>query len=418
MRAIYHHRTQGRDVEAVHIHGLCRGLEQLGFEVEIVSPPGVDTDPNSTRSPVTRKEGTLLGRLARSLPQFLFEWMEIAYNAVAIPRLWKRCRALRPALIYERYALYNVAAVVVGRLTGTPVVLEVNETVGVDRTRQGKRITMPWLARWFERRLLCGASGIVVVSGYLREYVERSGVAPARVRVTPNAVDAARFDPERVDGAAVRSRCGLERTTVVGFAGSFTKWHGVELLLQAASRLAPEFPELRLLLVGDGARRQRAEELAAELAIADRVCFTGKIPHAQMPGYLAAMDLGVMPASNLYGSPMKVFEYMAMGRPAVAPRYGPLEEAVDSGENGLLFHPNDVDDLTACLRSLLEDAGYRQALGAAARRKVLARHQWVHNARVVLDLVELDARRSSALDSPPAIPAAPPACALRDFHNG
>lgn len=403
MRAIYHHRTQGRDVEAVHIRGLCRGLEQLGFEVEIVAPPGVDTDPDSTCSPVTRKETTLLGRLARSLPQVLFEWMEIGYNAVAIPRLWKRCREGRPALIYERYALYNAAAVVVGRLTGTPVVLEVNETAGVDRTRQGKRLAMPWLARWIERRLFRAAGGVVVVSGYLREYVERAGVAPARVRVTPNAVDAERFDPARVDGGAVRRRCGLEGGTVVGFAGSFTKWHGLDLLLRAASILAPEFPELRLLLVGDGARRMKAEELAAELGLSERVCFPGKVPHAAMPEYLAAMDVGVMPASNVYGSPMKVFEYLAMGRPAVAPRYGPLEEAITHGEDGFLFRPNDVEDLASCLQLLLRDAGLRDTLGRAAREKVLRRHQWIHNARAVLDLSRASAGKKWRCGEAPAL---------------
>lgn len=390
MRAIYHHRTQGRDVEAVHIHGLSSGLEQLGYTVEVVGPPGVDLDPNSTVAPTTGQSATFLGVLARQVPQLVFECLEIGYNLAALPRLLRRCRASSPALIYERYALYNAAGVLAGRLTGVPVVLEVNETVGVDRTRQGKRIAMRGIARWFERRILQSAAGVVVVSGYLRDYVREAGVPEERIRITPNAIDPERFDPGRVDREEVRSRYGLQGKTVVGFAGSFTKWHGLDLLIHAAADLMTEFPEVSLLLVGDGARRRASEQLAADLGISERVVFTGKVPHAEMPQLMAAMDLGVMPASNVYGSPMKVFEYMAMGLPAVAPRFGPLEEAIVDGETGLLFEPGSTASLHARLRRLLVDPAARREMGRQARARVLARHLWKHNAQAVLDLARAD----------------------------
>ena len=391
-------------MEAVHIHGFAGGLEQLGLAVDVVGPPGVDLDPNSTVAPTTGRAATPWGVLARKVPQPVFECLELGYNLAAIPRLWARCLRQKPELIYERYALFNAAGVLVGRLTGVPVVLEVNETAGVDRTRQGKRIAMAGLARWLERRILRSAAGVVVVSGYLRDYVHELGVPDERIRVTPNAVDAERFDPERVDGETVRARFGLEGSTVVGFAGSFTKWHGLDLLLQAAADLMPEFPDLKLLLVGDGARRRASEQMAEELGIAERVVFTGKVPHAEMPTYMAAMDLGVMPASNVYGSPMKVFEYMSMGKPAVAPRYRPLEEAIAHSEDGLLFEPGSCISLTAQLRALLDDAAYRRRLGEAAQRKVRARHQWVNNAETVLELAHAGrtpaspARTASARD--------------------
>jgi glycosyltransferase involved in cell wall biosynthesis len=386
--ALYHHRTQGRDVEAVHIRGFCRGLEELGYAVEIVSPPGVHTDPNAVQSSPTLDgaKTSPLGWLARRAPQAFFEVMEIGYNLIAIPRLWKRCRELQPELICERYALYNASGVIVSRLTGIPIVLEVNDTAHVDRTRQGKSLAMPGLASWFERHIFQSASGLATVSGYLREQVVASGVPSERVRVTPNAVEADRFDPDRVSGAAVRARCGLEGTTVIGFAGSFAKWHGPDLLVRAFEVLARDYPELRLLLVGDGARRGVTEALVDELKIRDRVVFTGRIPHAEIPEHIAAMDIGVMPSSNVFGSPMKVFEYMAMGVPPVAPRYVPLEEAVRDGECGLLFTPEDLESLTQCMRTLVAAPQVRQRFGAEARRKVMTQHQWVHNAAAVADL--------------------------------
>lgn len=393
--ALYHHRTQGRDVEAVHIRGLAGGLEQLGYSVEIIGPPGVDTDPDRVRpSPAGSGRGAW-SWVSRNTPQWLFEILEIGYNVVQTPRLWRRCRALQPELIYERYALYNAAGVLAGRLAGTPLVLEVNDLVSMDRTRQGKQVRMRRLAGWFERRILEHAHSVVVVSGYLRDRLLEQGLPPHKVRMTPNAVDAAWFDPVRVREAALalRKRHGLASATVIGFAGSFAKWHGIDILVRGFAELVDEFPGTRLLLVGDGARRGHAEELVRELGIADRVTFTGRVPHREMPEYVAAMDIGVMPQSNAFGSPMKVFEYMAMGVPPVAPRYAPLEEAIDDGKDGLLFTPQDEMGLTRCLRALLEDPELRADLGEAAQRKVLAHHQWVHNAEVVIDSVGSHRRR-------------------------
>jgi glycosyltransferase involved in cell wall biosynthesis len=162
----------------------------------------------------------------------------------------------------------------------------------------------------------------------------------------------------------------------------------VDLLVQAAAKLKDEFPNLHLLLIGDGAERAGTEQLAGELGIAERVTFTGKIPHAAIPEHVAAMDVGVMPESNLFGSPMKIYEYMAMGVTPVGPRYIPLEEAIDHDENGLIFEPRNVDELAECLRKLAADMDYRARLGQAARQKVLTKHLWVHNAQAVLDLIE------------------------------
>jgi glycosyltransferase involved in cell wall biosynthesis len=136
--------------------------------------------------------------------------------------------------------------------------------------------------------------------------------------------------------------------------------------------------------------------MAKELGIGDRVTFTGKIAHAAVPEHVATMDIGVMPESNLFGSPMKIFEYMAMGVAPVGPRYVPLEEAIDDGENGLIFDPRSVDDLARCLRTLAGDAEYRRRLGRAAREQVLAKHLWVHNAQAVLDLIERQRAMSAA----------------------
>lgn len=371
-------------MEAVHILGVCRGLRQLGFEVEIVSPPGVEVTEAAGGDRAGRSRW---GWVARNLPQVAFELLEIAYNLAAVPRLVRRCRELRPAFLYERYALYNLAGVIAGRLTHIPLILEVNDTVDTDRLRYGKRLAMKPLARWFERRIFRGAAGIAAVSGYLREQAIRTGASPERVCVTPNAVELERFNPETARGSELRKKLGWEGCAVIGFVGSFARWHGVDLLIRAFAALARDYPEARLLLVGDGAELEPSRALTSELRIADRVHFAGRVSHSEVPDAISAMDVGVMPASNVFGSPMKVFEYMAMGKPALGPRLGPLEEAITHGKEGFLFEPGSVDGLTECLRALLEDPDLRREMGRAARNRVVTRHLWVHNAEAVVALL-------------------------------
>jgi glycosyltransferase involved in cell wall biosynthesis len=315
---------------------------------------------------------------------------------VALPRLLARARAQRPSFIYERYALYNAAGVLAGKLLGVPVVLEINDTVEMDRTRQGKQLAMRPLARLFENAIFRGATGLVPVSGYLKDHLVSRGLPAERIRVTPNAVDAAWFDPERFTGQSVRERYGLKDTVVVGFTGSFTKWHGLDLLVGAFALVARDVPQLRLLLVGDGPKRPEAEALVRELGLEERVVLTGRVPHAEIPEHVAAMDIGVMPQSNPFGSPMKVFEYQALARPVVAPRFQPLEEAMEPDVTGILFEPGSEAGLAAALRALAQSPDRRRAMGTAGRQKVLARHLWVHNAAIV-DALASAAMRASTL---------------------
>lgn len=403
MRALYHHRTQGRGVEAVHIMGIVSGLRENGFEVEIVGPPGVDVNPEIVVSSEKGRTGTVWGLIARYAPQAMFELLELGYNVAAIPRLWKVCRSWKPDLIYERYAGFNAAGVVVSRLTGIPIAVEINDLAGEDRTRQGKKTAMPGLAAAFERYICRKATAVFPVSGYLRDQIVGLGASPDRVRAIPNAVDPTKFAPDTVHGDEVRRRHGLQDSLVIGFIGSFTKWHGVDLLVQAMAQVAAEFPDSRLLLVGDGARRALVEELVAELGLTDRVVFAGKVPHADVPAYVAAMDVAVVPGANPFVSPVKAFEYMAMGKAPIAPRYESLQEAIEEGHTGLLFEPESAAGLVEQLRTMLGDSQLRARLGRAAREQVRTQHLWKHNARRVLELLPVDLTRCPA-EAPP-VPA-------------
>jgi glycosyltransferase involved in cell wall biosynthesis len=161
----------------------------------------------------------------------------------------------------------------------------------------------------------------------------------------------------------------------------------VDRLVEAVRRNRAAGRPAALLLVGDGPERPRIEAQVAAAGLTEHCLLAGNRPHAELPGWIAAMDVCVMPHSNDYGSPMKVFEYMALGRAVLAPSLPPLRDVIDDGVNGALFvaarGADPVGPLDDGLAALLGDAALRERLGAAARKRVGERHTWQENWRRV-----------------------------------
>ncbi len=358
MRILIHHRTQGQGVEGVHLLGMARGFERNGCAVAIASPPGVTVGVAGDRPAKGRGLRGLWYVVAERAPEFLFEIAEIAYNVPAFFRLRRALREHRAELLYERYAFFNVAGAWAARSLGIPLVLEVNYTSATPLYRERSRLLAP-LARAAERRVFRAAARIAAVSGFLRDQVASFGIPSERILVLPNAADPERFHPDPVAGAEVRRRLGLESAKIIGFSGGFYPWHGVDMILDALPRVLERAPETHVLLLGDGPERPALEALARAKGLSERVRMIGWVGHDALPAHVAAFDVAVMPNSNEYGSPMKIYEYMAMGVPVVGPKLGPLEDGILDGETGRLFRPRDRDAFADALIELLADDARR-----------------------------------------------------------
>ncbi|MDE2010538.1 MAG: glycosyltransferase family 4 protein, partial [Candidatus Omnitrophica bacterium] len=107
-----------------------------------------------------------------------------------------------------------------------------------------------------------------------------------------------------------------------------------------------------------------------------------------IPSIIGASDICLLAGSNPFGSPIALFEYMAMGKPVVAPRYQPIESIVDDGQDGLLFEPVDDGQFMKMLIELLQDKEKRTRLGRQARQKIEKEYTWENNARKILKLAE------------------------------
>jgi len=306
--------------------------------------------------------------------------------------------------IYERYSLWSDVGARLARETGLPLVLEVNAPLRKEAARY-RELSEHQLAAQIEETQFKAADAIAVVSERLREYVLSRGARADRVHVLPNGVDPRQFHPA-VCGEAVRTRYGLNGHKVIGFVGRPRPWHDLDTLLQAVAQLHAVDPRYHLLLVG-----QVPDDLPAQLArmdLSSAATLTGPAPHATVPQYIAAMDVAVSPhpaLTDFYFSPLKLFEYLACGVPAVAANVGQPSRIIQDGETGHLYPPGDAGALAERIRALVENPARAQKVAWQGATSVLENHTWDKNAGAVQSWVQPPPpeQKPAPADSPPPV---------------
>jgi glycosyltransferase involved in cell wall biosynthesis len=362
VRILYHHRTLADGAEGIHIAEIVEALRSLGHDVQVVGPV-----------PSTRASG-LSGRvhaLRAALPETLVQAAAVGYNVPDYFAVSKAIDRFRPDLMYKRHGRYDVAALVAAKRRGIPVILEVNAVYSARPYRDFEPLLLQPVAERLERRAFSLATTLYAVSTPMARQVAALGRGD--VLTLPNGANPERFDPNRVSGSHVRARLELNNSTVVGWTGILRDWHGLDLLLRAMANL----PDITLLLVGDGPARGSIEKRARELGMWERVRITGRVPHADVPQYIAAMDIAVVVADHTgVASPMKLLEYMAMRRAVVAPRTENILDIIQDDVDGALFAPKEVPELSSRIRWLAADGALRKRLGLEARRKITTQRNW------------------------------------------
>jgi glycosyltransferase involved in cell wall biosynthesis len=297
------------------------------------------------------------------------------------------------ALVYQRYSLNNFSGARIAADRGVPFVLEYNGSEIWMSRHWGTPLEHEALSERIERLNLAAADLVVVVSRAMEDELLARGVPRSKILMNPNGVEPDRYSPA-VDGTPVRRRLGLEGKTVIGFIGTFGPWHGAEVLAEAFGRLLAARPEwrarARLLMIGDGVRMPEVRSALARHRVDEACVLTGLVPQAEGPSYLAACDILASPhvpnadGTPFFGSPTKLFEYMAMGKGIVASDLDQIGDVLEHGRAALMVTPGDVDSLVAGLTTLMEDPARGETLGREARRMVLDRHTWrSHTARIV-----------------------------------
>lgn len=229
------------------------------------------------------------------------------------------------------------------------------------------------------------AEEVLVVSGLLRRQAERAGVPPSRITFVPNGFDPELFH-EGVDGQDARERLGLGDGPVLMYASTFWPFEmGVHRLVLESFRAAlPSLPGAKLLVMGGGDAPVR--KMATELGVGEKVVFAGHVPRSQVPGVMAAADVAVHMISghpyHLASSPMIVPEFMAMGKPVVAPRLGELAAMLGGGA-GVLVGGTDPVKMAKAIAATAGDKGMIRSVGRRAAERAIERYSYGSLAKTV-----------------------------------
>ncbi len=299
-------------------------------------------------------------------------------------RIGQTIRETKPDLIHAHSPVLNaLPSLWAAHRHGLPMVYEVRaswEDAAVDHGTTVEGSLRYRASRALETFALRRADAVVTICEGLRGDIAGRGIAPERITVVPNAVDVGAFRFAAAPDAELRRSLALHEATVLGFAGSFYGYEGLDLLLQAAQRMLPRRPELRVLLIGGGPQEAALKAQAAALGIADRVIFAGRVPHAQVQRYYDLIDVLAYPRlpSRLTElvTPLKPLEAMAQGRMFVASDVGGHRELIRDGETGFLFKAGDVGALTKAIDELLQHRDLWPRIQAQARLHVETERNW------------------------------------------
>jgi glycosyltransferase involved in cell wall biosynthesis len=379
MRILFHHRIASRDGQAVHIEEMIAALRLQGHETILVGPPGFETTEFGDSNP-------FVDRIKRLIPGALYELLEVAYSVKAFLRLRSAVRLHRPDVIYERFSLFLFAGAWLRRLSGLPLLLEVNSPLYEERAKNdGLRLHR--LGRWAQRMLWNRADHVLPVTGVLARTVAEYGVPASRISVIPNGINPERFGAvPGIDAAKVA--LGVPPRLVLGFTGFIRGWNAVHRLIDFVALQRDRF-DLHILVVGDGPARESLQEHARSRGVADRLTISGIVGRDDVARHVAAFDIAVLPGLTPYSSPLKLFEYLQLARAIVAPDTENIREILTDGQDAVLFDTEADGDLEAALLRLCGDPALRERLGNAARSTIIAKSlTWGHNAERVVAIAE------------------------------
>jgi len=384
--------SRAAPTSGVFIHNHVRHLIALGCEVMVVSP--IPYTPSVLATNQRRKvyretprqdviDGVLViyPRYLRPPGSLFHAPSALTMYAGVLACIGRIVKEFDPQLIHAHTATPDgYVGLLLSKKLGIPLVVSL----------RGSDVNVyPFRDRWtlgLTKKVLAKAHKVTAVSKALKETAEAIASPRAPIEVIYNGADVKQFtfDPEPRN--SIRQKLGISADSVVLiFVGNVLREKGVEDLMQSFCTLARDFQELHLVVVGDGPALDGLVSKAEEVRVGNRVHFVGRRPHHEIPGWLSASDILVLPSWR-EGLPNVVLEAMACSRPVVATRVGGIPEAVQPGESGILVERGDVRALTEAIAQLICDPVKREAMGQAGRRIVEDRFTWEKNAKRTIAL--------------------------------
>lgn len=384
-----------------HTKGVIDALVARGLSVDYASVKPIPTDIDHTQ------------RLEITSPSLYCFPAELNYYSFARKfekQVVRLATKNRYAFLYQRMSLHNISGIRLKRELNLPLVLEYNGSEAWAGQNWVSKLVLSEAAFATEHASLRGADLVVTVSEVLAKEVLAAGVPPERIVHYPNCIDPEFFDPGRFSSAdrnRLRKKLGIrDDAQVWTFIGTFGTWHGVDFLAKVVADLAETQRDwlakhrLHFLFVGDGPKMEPVREhlkMPLELGFAT---LAGLVPQSEAPAYLAASDGFLSPhlpnpdGTPFFGSPTKLFEYMAMERPIVASdleQIGTVLRDEQDNSSGLprplakLFEPGSADGFVGALKYVVENPVQAAEMARRARQEALRHYTWNNHVEKILE---------------------------------
>lgn len=338
MKILYHHRIASKDGQFVHVEELTNAFIEQGHELLFVAPQVNEQSEFG-------HDGGFVSKLKAALPAWIYELLELTYSLWVFAKLVKAIRTFKPEFIYERYNLYQPAGIWAAKLFNIPIILEINAPLVEERSRYSG-LSLKRLAKKIENYTWKGATHCLPVTNVLADHLRNAGVLEKNITVIHNGVRQTFID-EMISTPIDKNKNQI----VIGFTGFIHPWHGMDKAIEAIAE-HKELP-LKLVCIGDGKILPELKKQAQNLGVADKVEFKGLVTRDKVLTFVKQFDIALQPDVTAYASPLKMFEYMAVGSLIVAPDYPNIREIL-SDDTALFFEKGDQKSFKTTLNEAIE----------------------------------------------------------------
>lgn len=379
-----------------HTNGVLSGMIKNGCEIKVISNEeflGIKNFNYKIIKPLRLKP----------------DWVgELLYNFYAGPSLKKSILKFRPDFIYHRYTGYTFFITALAKKLGIPLILEFNsfDSWKLKYWEKSNNIFKKFFQKFIlfkivkkiENYNLNNSNLIVTVSDTLMKDLLRVGFRKSKILVITNGFDQQKFNPELItndQNKSLKKRLRIgDGKIIVGFSGTFGPWHGIPQLIEAISRITNDycFKPIHFLIIGNGG--QLLKEMKRRLSNSKKITFTGTVPYSQIQYYLNICDILVAPhcvpadGKEFFGSPTKIFEYMAMGKGIVASNLGQIGKVLKNNRTAIMVEPGNIGELVDGILKLVSDKKMCLKLGMNALKEVREKYTWDRNIRKLLTFMD------------------------------
>jgi glycosyltransferase involved in cell wall biosynthesis len=384
----YWYPQHATDTQATYVHDINRHLARRGHSVTVVTPgnsslPAVDSfdGVEVLRFPMELPVDLTYGRVAQSHVNFVGKFARLAVMAHYLEAQYRAtlsAAADRSAdVIHAHWAIpTGPAAVHAARRMGLPSVITMHGGDVYVNPEQGYDFPTRWYVKPALRWTLRHAGALTAITEDCRQHALRAGAPDESIHLVFNGTDLRRFSP--APGGKDRLDSPYGRHLIFACRQLFPR-KGIRFLIEAAAQLKPRFPDLKVVVAGDGFERPKLIHLAESLGIADDVTFLGWVANCDLPQYYRAAAVSVIPSLE-EGFGIPAAEAMGCETPVVASDAGGLPEVVEHGVTGLVVPRGDSAALAEAIGSLLADPTRRLEMGRAGRQRALRLFDWDRTA--------------------------------------